>query len=68
MFPCAAAQPTTSALASSGEFARVVSSPLLFLFVLGGVLGAGDYALAEKIAGSVGGTRGRRWCWRYSSR
>jgi amino acid transporter len=34
---------------------RAVTGPMLFLFVLGDVLGAGVYALAGTIAGEVGG-------------
>lgn len=34
---------------------RAVTGPLLFLFILGDVLGAGVYALAGTIAGQVGG-------------
>lgn len=34
---------------------RAISGPLLFLFILGDVLGAGVYALVGKIAGQVGG-------------
>jgi len=47
----------TAAPASAGEgkLARVISGPLLFLFILGDVLGAGVYALVGKIAGNVGG-------------
>jgi amino acid transporter len=34
---------------------RAVTGPMLFLFILGDVLGAGVYALAGTIAGEVGG-------------
>jgi APA family basic amino acid/polyamine antiporter len=34
---------------------RAVTAPMLFLFILGDVLGAGVYALAGTIAGEVGG-------------
>lgn len=34
---------------------RAVTGPMLFLFILGDVLGAGVYALAGSIAGEVGG-------------
>ncbi|MBA3598698.1 MAG: amino acid permease [Methylibium sp.] len=34
---------------------RAITGPLLFLFILGDVLGAGVYALVGKIAGEVGG-------------
>jgi len=43
------------ASAGEGKLARVISGPLLFLFILGDVLGAGVYALVGKIAGNVGG-------------
>jgi len=45
----ATAQPDATRLA------RVIGGPLLFLFILGDVLGAGVYALVGKIAGEVGG-------------
>lgn len=35
--------------------ARTITGPLLFLFILGDVLGAGIYALVGKVAGRVGG-------------
>jgi basic amino acid/polyamine antiporter, APA family len=34
---------------------RAVTGPLLFLFILGDVLGAGVYALAGRVAAEVGG-------------
>jgi len=34
---------------------RAVTGPLLFLFILGDVLGAGVYALAGQVAAEVGG-------------
>jgi len=34
---------------------RSITCPLLFLFILGDVLGAGTYALVVKVAGEVGG-------------
>ncbi len=34
---------------------RVITGPMLLLFILGDVLGAGVYALAGTIAGEVGG-------------
>jgi amino acid transporter len=40
---------------ASGALRRVVTTPLLMLFILGDVLGAGVYALAGTIAGQVGG-------------
>lgn len=44
----------TTATAAPGLH-RVVTTPLLMLFILGDVLGAGVYALAGTIAGRVGG-------------
>lgn len=41
--------------ARSSSLARVVGGPLLFLFILGDVLGAGVYVLVGKIADQVGG-------------
>lgn len=43
------AEPTGSRLKKS------ITGPLLFLFILGDVLGAGIYALVGKVAGEVGG-------------
>jgi APA family basic amino acid/polyamine antiporter len=43
------AKPQTSKLKQS------ITGPLLFLFILGDVLGAGIYALVGKVAGEVGG-------------
>ncbi|WP_263263141.1 APC family permease [Pseudomonas sp. RIT-PI-S] len=40
---------------ASDTLRRVVTTPLLMLFILGDVLGAGVYALAGTIAGRVGG-------------
>ncbi|HYX94296.1 MAG TPA: hypothetical protein VE823_04470 [Geodermatophilus sp.] len=34
---------------------RAVTGPLLFLFILGDVLGAGVYTLAGRVAAEVGG-------------
>lgn len=54
----AAIPSTTSASTLSqpaGKLARVISGPLLFLLILGGVLGAGVYVLVGKIADNVGG-------------
>lgn len=45
----------SSPQAQPGKLARVISGPLLFLFILGDVLGAGVYVLVGKMAGSVGG-------------
>jgi len=47
--------PPASAEAGAGKLARVIGGPLLFLFILGDVLGAGVYALVGKIAAGVGG-------------
>jgi len=46
---------STAASAGKGKLARVITGPLLFLFILGDVLGAGVYALVGKIASSAGG-------------
>lgn len=46
--PTADAEPTT-------RLARAVGGPLLFLFILGDVLGAGVYALVGELAGEAGG-------------
>ncbi len=53
----AASTPRADAPASGDttKLARVIGGPLLFLFILGDVLGAGVYALVGKIAGGVGG-------------
>lgn len=40
---------------STPSLRRAVTGPMLFLFILGDVLGAGVYALAGTIAGQVGG-------------
>lgn len=42
-------------LPSKTSLRRAVTGPMLFLFILGDVLGAGVYALAGTIAGEVGG-------------
>lgn len=39
----------------SGTLRRAITGKLLFLFILGDVLGAGIYALAGEVAGEVGG-------------
>ena len=39
----------------TGGLARTISGKLLFLFILGDVLGAGIYALVGELAGEVGG-------------
>ncbi|TFC91787.1 MULTISPECIES: APC family permease [Cryobacterium] len=44
-----------AALAPSGELKRNITGRMLFLFILGDVLGAGIYALVGQIAGKVGG-------------
>lgn len=41
--------------ASTSTLARKITGPLLFLFILGDVLGAGIYALMGKLSGEVGG-------------
>jgi amino acid transporter len=53
--PANFSSPTPDELKPAGKLARVISGPLLFLFILGDVLGAGVYALVGKIAGNVGG-------------
>ncbi|MGV0743419.1 APC family permease [Mycolicibacterium sp. XJ870] len=40
---------------SAGKLSRKITGPLLFLFILGDVLGAGIYALMGVLAGKVGG-------------
>ncbi|MFA5707891.1 APC family permease [Mycolicibacterium sp.] len=40
---------------SDGKLKRKITGPLLFLFILGDVLGAGIYALMGVLAGKVGG-------------
>lgn len=45
----------TSESAPSTALKRAVTGPMLLLFILGDVLGAGVYALAGTIAGQVGG-------------
>jgi amino acid transporter len=46
---------STPSSAPDTKLRRVITGPLLLLFILGDVLGAGVYALAGKIAGEVGG-------------
>src|SRR3954465_11452496 len=41
--------------APEGKLKRNITGPLLFLFILGDVLGAGIYALMGVLAGEVGG-------------
>src|SRR5690554_4938192 len=53
--PSSASDSAAPVHAGAGKLARVISGPLLFLFILGDVLGAGVYALVGKVAGSVGG-------------
>lgn len=49
-------EPTSVPLAQSKpKLRRAITGPMLFLFILGDVLGAGVYALAGTIAGEVGG-------------
>ncbi|MEU2350222.1 APC family permease [Modestobacter sp. NPDC049651] len=48
-------QTTTSADEQGGTLRRAVTGKLLYVFVLGDVLGAGIYALVGEIAGEVGG-------------
>ena len=45
------AAPTTE----STKLARKITGPLLFLFILGDVLGAGIYALMGELSAEVGG-------------
>src|SRR3954471_21640035 len=40
---------------SEGKLKRKITGPLLFLFILGDVLGAGIYALMGVLSGEVGG-------------
>ncbi len=47
--------PPEPAAGGRTKLACVISGPLLFLFILGDVLGAGVYVLVGKIAGNVGG-------------
>jgi APA family basic amino acid/polyamine antiporter len=46
---------TTPASAEPSKLKQVITGPLLFLFILGDVLGAGIYALMGVLAGEVGG-------------
>ncbi|WNG89234.1 APC family permease [Mycobacterium sp. ITM-2016-00317] len=46
---------TTEVSAGSTKLARKITGPLLFLFILGDVLGAGVYALMGKLSAEVGG-------------
>ncbi|MGN8342746.1 APC family permease [Pseudomonas sp. SMV71] len=46
---------TATTTPSRPSLRRAVTGPMLFLFILGDVLGAGVYALAGTIAGQVGG-------------
>lgn len=50
----ATSQQTTSATAGGG-LRRAISGRLLFVFILGDVLGAGIYALVGELAGASGG-------------
>ena len=43
------------ATAETSSLRRAITAPMLTLFILGDVLGAGVYALAGTIAGRVGG-------------
>ncbi|KPY77368.1 Amino acid permease-associated protein [Pseudomonas syringae pv. spinaceae] len=46
----------SQAASSKPSLRRAVTGPMLFLFILGDVLGAGVYAVAGTIAGEVGGS------------
>ncbi|MGJ3190054.1 APC family permease [Paenarthrobacter sp. FR1] len=46
---------STPAKPQSPRLKQSITGPLLFLFILGDVLGAGIYALVGKVAGEVGG-------------
>ena len=47
--------PTGAAADPDTRLRRAVTGPLLYLFILGDVLGAGVYALVGAVAGEVGG-------------
>jgi len=51
----AAAAPSQPAEQSEGNLRRVITTPMLVIFVLGDILGAGIYALVGEVAGEVGG-------------
>src|SRR3712207_7370225 len=51
-------EPTDRESSGDTRLRRAVSGKLLFLFILGDVLGAGIYALFGVIAGKVGGAVG----------
>ncbi|TFV55796.1 APC family permease [Mycobacterium sp. PS03-16] len=55
MTPDAAAQTRADETAEPGQLKRRITGPLLYLFILGDVLGAGIYALMGVLAGDVGG-------------
>ncbi|AZI56831.1 amino acid permease [Nakamurella antarctica] len=46
---------TTPKPQQESKLKKAISGPLLYLFILGDVLGAGIYALVGKVAGEVGG-------------
>jgi len=50
-----AAAPSQPAEQSEGNLRRVITTPMLVIFVLGDILGAGIYALVGEVAGEVGG-------------
>jgi basic amino acid/polyamine antiporter, APA family len=49
------AQDTSASAPASGKLRRVVSTPLLFAFIVGDTLGAGIYTLVGSMAADVGG-------------
>ena len=51
----AAAAPQEQVGDSDGNLRRVITTPMLIIFVLGDILGAGIYALVREVAGEVGG-------------